>query len=170
MSTHYSTSRSAPAAPRRSSTLRRQESPATTSFGQIWGLGSPSMASPQHRSSKTCVRTSRSSIRTTLGGVHVVLAEAVVVATGPQRKWKVPEPFKPFVATPSVVHTPELFETGATLSEAIVTRTQHLAPEARVLGIGGGLTSVQAALAAVRAGLRVSLRSREELRTREYDV
>ena len=99
----------------------------------------------------------------------VVVADAVVIATGPQGKWKVPEPFSPFVGTPSVVHTSELFQTGTTLREAITLRTAHLA-QARVLVVGGGLTAVQAALAAVRAGLQVSLRSREALRTREYDV
>jgi hypothetical protein len=68
------------------------------------------------------------------------------------------------------VHTAELFEAGLTLGEVVINRTAHLAEGSQVLVIGGGLTAAQAALAAVRAGFRVSLRSREALRMRDYDV
>lgn len=103
------------------------------------------------------------------GDVDVV-ADAVVVATGPQGRWNIPSPFRPFIGTPSVVHTAELFEAGLTLGEVVINRTAHLAEGSQVLVIGGGLTAAQAALAAVRAGFRVSLRSREALRMRDYDV
>eukprot|EP00038_Savillea_parva_P008812 m.179337 g.179337 ORF g.179337 m.179337 type:complete len:495 (+) comp14739_c0_seq1:422-1906(+) len=108
--------------------------------------------------------------RVQCGDDRVVLADAVVLATGPQGRWNVPEPFKALVSSPTVVHTSELFDAGCSLGDAVLRRTTHLAKGAKVLVVGGGLTAAQAALAAVRAGFRVSLRSREALRTRDYDV
>jgi lysine/ornithine N-monooxygenase len=96
---------------------------------------------------------------------RVVTAEAVALATGPSGQANIPEPFRPLVGLGSVLHTSDLFRRG-TLPDtrAIGGRVS------RVLVIGGGLTAVQAALAAVKGGSRVVLRSRRPLRTRAYDI
>mmetsp|Transcript_3408 Transcript_3408/g.10484 ORF Transcript_3408/g.10484 Transcript_3408/m.10484 type:complete len:544 (-) Transcript_3408:62-1693(-) len=106
----------------------------------------------------------------TCEGGSAVVADAVVIATGPQGPWNVPKPFAPFVGSPAVVHTAELFAAGFSLAEAVTARTEHLPQGSKVLVIGGGLTAAQAALAAARGGFSVVMRSRDSLRTRDYDV
>lgn len=99
-----------------------------------------------------------------------VVADAVVLATGPQGRRNIPAPFRPFVGMAEVVHTSELFASDCSLAKVLVARTKHLPKETRVLVIGGGLTAAQGALAAARAGFRVVMRSRHPLKVRDYDV
>ena len=99
-----------------------------------------------------------------------ILADAVVLATGPQGSWNIPAPFQAYQHNPALVHTEELFGMGGNLSEAVSRHVPVGITMPRVLVIGGGITAAQAALAAVRAGCRVVLRSRRALRTRSYDL
>ena len=102
------------------------------------------------------------------GSEHVVTARAVVLATGPVGKWKVPAPFEPHLDSRLVLHTEELLLGQGTLSEEITRRCPS--ESGRVLVIGGGISAAQAALAAVRAGHKVVLRSRRPLQTRPFDI
>ena len=96
---------------------------------------------------------------------RVIIADAVALATGPSGQANIPEPFRPLVGMGSVSHTSDLFRRGALpYTRAIGDRAS------RVLVVGGGLTAVQAALAALKGGSRVVLRSRRPLRTRAYDI
>ena len=98
-----------------------------------------------------------------------VAARAVILATGPVGKWRVPKPFEAHLASPLVLHTEELLNEGkGTLSEEITGRCPG--NSARVLVIGGGISAAQAALAAYRAGHQVILRSRRPLQTSPFDV
>ena len=100
---------------------------------------------------------------------HKVIARAVILATGPVGKWKVPAPFEPHLASPLVLHTEELLvESKGTLSKQIARRCPG--ESARVLVIGGGISAAQAALAAFHAGHQVVLRSRRPLQTRAFDI
>ena len=100
-----------------------------------------------------------------------VIADAVVLATGPAGERIFPAPFRPFADSGCVTHTAEFFSKG----KAIASMDPHSwhgsgSGSARLLVIGGGLTAAQAALAAVAAGSRVVLRSRRPLTTRAYDI
>lgn len=100
-----------------------------------------------------------------------VIADAVVLATGPAGERIFPAPFRPFAGSGCVTHTAEFFSKG----KAIASMEPHSwhgsgSGSARLLVIGGGLTAAQAALAAVAAGSRVVLRSRRPLTTRAYDI
>jgi hypothetical protein len=108
--------------------------------------------------------------RTTVGQQDLkVVSPAVILATGPVGKWNVPSPFEPHLASGLIVHTEELLAGHkGTLSEEITRRC--LDDCARVLIIGGGLSAAQAALAALRAGYQVVLRSRRPLQTRAFDI
>lgn len=101
---------------------------------------------------------------------RVVVARAVIFATGPVGKWNVPVPFVPHCASRLVLHTEELLAEckGTTLSQEITRRCPG--DSAQVLIIGGGISAAQAALAAFRAGHRVVLRSRRALQTRAFDI
>ena len=117
---------------------------------------------------------------TTAGGTQerTVRARAVVLATGPVGTWNVPAPFEPHLAaTPRIVHTEELLVEGrGTLREEIAraiaacSNAERGGRPARVLVVGGGISAAQAALAAVRAGHHVVLRSRRPLQTRAFDI
>ena len=100
-----------------------------------------------------------------------VIADAVVLATGPAGERIFPAPFRPFADSGCVTHTAEFFSKG----KAIASMEPHSwhgsgSGSARLLVIGGGLTAAQAALAAVAAGSRVVMRSRRPLTTRAYDI
>lgn len=98
-----------------------------------------------------------------------VMASAVILATGPIGEWNVPTPFKPHLASEQILHTEALLaESKGTLSEEITRRCPG--GPTRVLIIGGGISAAQAALAALRAGHQVVLRSRRPLQTRPFDV
>jgi lysine/ornithine N-monooxygenase len=100
-----------------------------------------------------------------------VIADAVVLATGPAGERNVPEPFRPFADSGYVTHTAEFLSNGKAIA-SMSPRSWHGSGsgDARLLVIGGGLTAAQAALAAVAAGSRVVLRSRRPLTTRAYDL
>eukprot|EP00039_Didymoeca_costata_P014470 m.234096 g.234096 ORF g.234096 m.234096 type:complete len:581 (-) comp16032_c0_seq19:40-1782(-) len=108
-----------------------------------------------------------------------VRANAVVLALGPRGTPNIPTPFMENIKSSSgrIVHTRDLFDesknNGGSLRESVARVTAALGKEATrkpVLVIGGGLTAAQSAIAAVRAGARVELRSRRPLVTRDYDV
>ena len=118
---------------------------------------------------------------TTAGGTQerTVGARAVVLATGPVGKWNVPAPFEPHLAAARrIVHTEELLVEGrGTLREEIAraiaacsNADERGGRPARVLVVGGGISAAQAALAAIRAGHHVVLRSRRPLQTRAFDI
>ena len=97
----------------------------------------------------------------------LVVADAVVLATGPTGVLNIPEAFLPFMHSGRVTHTESLLSHGKPLAQQCVGKLKG----ARVLVIGGGLTAAQAALAAVNSGCsRVVLRSRRPLQTRTYDL
>ena len=100
-----------------------------------------------------------------------VIADAVVLATGPAGERNVPEPFRPFADSGFVTHTAEFLSNGKAIA-SMAPRSWRGSGSggARLLVIGGGLTAAQAALAAVAAGSRVVLRSRRPLATRAYDL
>lgn len=100
------------------------------------------------------------------GGGGVLLASAVVLATGPAGQLNVPKPFGCLAPCASVVHVAELLKRGTSLAQQF----GHLPDAARCLVIGGGLTAVQAALALVRAGRRVVLRSRRPLQACRHQL
>ena len=102
------------------------------------------------------------------GRDHVVAARALVLATGPVGKWNVPAPFAQTLDSRLVLHTEELLLGKGTLSEEITCRCPS--ESGRVLVVGGGISAAQAALAAVRAGHHVVLRSRRPLQTRPFDI
>jgi len=94
--------------------------------------------------------------------MRVVTADAVVFATGPCGLANIPEPFRPLAGSGRVSHTNDFFKEGSI--RGVIGRPP------RILVVGGGLTAVQAALAAVAGGSRVVLRSRRPLQTRAYDI
>ena len=100
-----------------------------------------------------------------------VIADAVVLATGPAGERNIPEPFRPFADSGCVTHTAEFLSNGKAIA-SMAPRSWRGSGSggARLLVIGGGLTAAQAALAAVAAGSRVVLRSRRPLTTRAYDL
>lgn len=99
---------------------------------------------------------------------RLVVARAVILATGPASRWNVPKPFAPCLGSRRVLHTEALLTEAGTLREAIARRCPG--ESARVLVIGGGISAAQAALAAFHAGARVVLRSRRPLHTRAFDI
>jgi hypothetical protein len=115
-------------------------------------------------------RTGKFRVRYTNGTDHCwVVADAVVLATGPTGRRNVPQPFSPFVDSGCVTHTEEFLSNGKTVA-SMASQLAGDAGSARLLVIGGGLTAAQAALAAVAAGSQVVLRSRRPLMTRAYDI
>ena len=100
-------------------------------------------------------------------GSGKIMAKAVILATGPQGRWNIPEPFAPFMGSRLVMHTEELFTHDAPLSRVVSQQAAHCN---KVLVVGGGLTAAQAALALVRSGVHVVLRSRRPLQTRPFDL
>ena len=108
--------------------------------------------------------------RAASGGEHVVAARAVILATGPVGEWNIPKPFEPHMSSRLVLHTEGLIagENKGTLTEEITRRCPG--ESARVLVIGGGISAAQAALAAVRAGHKVVMRSRKPLKTCPFDL
>ena len=104
------------------------------------------------------------------GRERKVVARAVILATGPVGKWNVPAPFEAHLGCRRIVHTEALMPSSGrgTLREEVTALCAGDA--ARVLVIGGGISAAQAAIAAVRAGRRVVLRSRRPLQTRAFDV
>ena len=96
-------------------------------------------------------------------------ARAVILATGPVGKVHAPAPFEAHLSSERVLHTEDLLRASKdTLREEIVRRCPG--QSTRVLVIGGGLSAAQAAIAAVRAGHQVVLRSRRPLQTRPFDI
>ncbi|KAL3904149.1 MAG: hypothetical protein SGPRY_011399, partial [Prymnesium sp.] len=100
------------------------------------------------------------------GVVQSLQANAVVLATGPLGKPNIPQPFLPHMGGPLVSHSDELLVSGRPFELIGLTKGSG----ARILVIGGGVTAVQLALAAVSEGHRVVLRSRGPINTREYDL
>lgn len=110
-----------------------------------------------------------------------VVADAVVLATGPAGQRNVPGPFRPLMqhhqagpaAGSCVMHTEDFLRSGKTVASMVskLAGCGKTAGGVQLLVIGGGLTAAQAALAAVAAGCkRVVLRSRRPLTTRAYDL
>ena len=132
-----------------------------------WASGYAANVSKDGRTGEYDVR-----YKTTADGrEHAVAARAVILATGPVGKWRIPAPFEPHLASRLVLHTEELLQTSngkGTLSEEITRRCPS--ESARVLVIGGGISAAQAAVAAARAGHQVVLRSRRPLQTRPFDI
>jgi len=94
-----------------------------------------------------------------------VVTDAVVLATGPTGQLNIPRPFSPFMGA-GVQHVAELLKRGTNIARQLGANPG----DARCLVIGGGLTAVQAALALVRTGSQVALRSRRPLQTRRFDL
>ena len=99
-----------------------------------------------------------------------IVADAVVLATGPASVRNVPAPLRPHVGTGCVTHTEEFLRNGETVASMASRLAGGTVGAARLLVVGGGLTAAQAAIAAVAAGARVVLRSRRPLMTRAYDL
>ena len=101
-----------------------------------------------------------------------VVARAVILATGPVGRWNVPTPFAPHLTSRLLLHTEELIGVSGPLEgvRGEITRRCPGGEAARVLVIGGSLSAAQAALAALRAGHQVVLRSRRPLQTRAFDI
>lgn len=106
---------------------------------------------------------------TNASGEGWVVADAVVLATGPKGQRNIPAPFRPVVDSGCVTHTEDFLSNGKSIA-SMATQLAGDSGSARLLVIGGGLTAAQAALAGVVAGSRVVLRSRRPLTTRAYDL
>ena len=104
---------------------------------------------------------------------RTLVAEAVVVATGPCGLPNIPPQFAEAAteAPGQVIHTTDLFKSGTLLKVSVGAKICQMASGvASVLVVGGGLSAAQAALAAYRAGAAVVLRSRRPLRTKRFDL
>ena len=95
-----------------------------------------------------------------------IVADSVILATGPATQLNIPAQFRPYVNSGHVTHT-EKFLSG---EKSVATLLARYPKKSRVLIIGGGLTAAQAAVAAVTTGSYVVLRSRRPLMTRSYDL
>lgn len=113
---------------------------------------------------KLCVRYQNAA-----HGLGMVVADAVILATGPRGQPNIPEAFQPLVGTGRMTHTEQICGEGA-LSDLLAHTPLSSDGRPRVLVIGGGLTAAQVALAAVANGSQVVLRSRRPLQTRAYDI
>eukprot|EP00729_Bicosta_minor_P001330 gene1330-30763_t len=103
---------------------------------------------------------------------RTLIADAVILATGPCGLPKLPTCFEPFASSPQLIHTTDLFSSGMSLQEAVKSKVGKMVAgsTAPILVIGGGLSAAQAAIAAHRAGAAVVLRSRRKLMTKSFDL